>query len=117
MESDRLIHGKREQQRPTVRQTLVATIVLSILAILLIVIGMGLKLAYWPSLYFPDQNTGLAALGLILLAIGVPVGITAACLINVVVRVRTHIAYTEARKREMETRVSDVYEPEKRLDG
>ncbi|KAF6776707.1 hypothetical protein AHF37_04242 [Paragonimus kellicotti] len=111
-EVDPLMFRKPEQQKPTIRQTLLAAIILSVLAILLLGVGMGLKLTYGPSLYFQDQYFGLAALGLTFVAVSIPIGVTAICLINVICRVRAHIHYTEARKRELESRVADIYVPE-----
>ncbi|KAF8563090.1 hypothetical protein P879_10281 [Paragonimus westermani] len=112
VEVDAIMFRKPEQQKPTIRQTLMAAILLSVLAVLLLGVGMGLKLTYGPSLYFQDQYFGLAALGLTFVAVSIPIGVTAICLINVICRVRAHIHYTEARKRELESRVADVYVPE-----
>ncbi|GAA51219.1 histone H2A, partial [Clonorchis sinensis] len=188
---------KPKQQKPSVRQTLVAAVITSSIAIILIVAGICLKLAYWHSLYYKDEyycntlsvpsfhatrrnhegwdtarlpkptqgksrgtgrvrttnlprltwNTAespvcdvsrrldvlhkatlcstcynirdiakhhkreiqlgsswLAVTAMVCIALSIPIGVTAVCLINVICRVRAHIAYMEARKRELESR-------------
>ncbi|KER23339.1 hypothetical protein T265_08751 [Opisthorchis viverrini] len=109
---DPSIYQKPKQQKPSVRQTLVAAVITSSIAIILIVTGICLKLAYWHSLYYKDEYYWLAVTAMVCIALSIPIGVTAVCLINVICRVRAHIAYMEARKRELESRVADVYVPE-----
>ncbi|CAL8074924.1 unnamed protein product [Calicophoron daubneyi] len=109
LKNDPLAYHEREEQKPTVQQTFISAVITSVLAILLIVTGMVLKIIYGNSLYFPDQYYWVAVLALVFIAVGVPLGVTAACLINVICRVRSHIAYTEAKKREKESHVADAY--------
>ncbi|KAA0183590.1 Histone H2A [Fasciolopsis buskii] len=113
VEMDPLVFKKPQQQKPTVKQTLVWAIITSILSISLIVVGMGLKLNYGNSLYFPDERYWLAVMALVFIAVGVPIGVTAACLINTLCRVREYVSYKEAKRRELESRVADYYIPDK----
>lgn len=48
----------------------------------------------------------LAVMALVFIAVGVPIGVTAACLINTLCRVREYVSYKEAKRRELESRVS-----------
>ncbi|CAH8603151.1 unnamed protein product [Heterobilharzia americana] len=98
-----------EARKPTTRQTLIATIILCSLAVVCIIIGMTLKLAYGPSLYYRDENYWLAVTGLILVAVSFPIGITSICLLNTLFRIKQYIEYTEARKRMLESEVSATH--------
>ncbi|TPP61408.1 Histone H2A [Fasciola gigantica] len=55
----------------------------------------------------------LAVMAIVFIAIGIPIGVTAACLINVLCRVREYVSYKESKRRELESRVADIYIPEK----
>ncbi|CAH8555432.1 unnamed protein product [Schistosoma turkestanicum] len=97
-----------EARKPTTQQTLIATIILCSLTVILIIVGMSLKLAYGPSLYYTDENYWLAALGLSLVIISFPIGITATCLLNALFRIKRYVQYTEARKRLLESQVTET---------
>nr|CAH8867544.1 unnamed protein product [Trichobilharzia regenti] len=105
LESSTLV-GIVEARKPTTRHTLIVTIILCSLTVILMTVGISLKLAYGPSLYYHDENFWLAVTGLILLAISFPIGITSACLLSTLFRIKEYIEYTELRKRMLESQVS-----------
>ncbi|KAH8857323.1 hypothetical protein EWB00_003757 [Schistosoma japonicum] len=97
-----------EARKPTTKQTLIATIILCSLSILLLLIGISFKLTYGPSLYYHDEYYWLAATGLSLVVISLPIGITSICLLNTLFRIKRYIKYTEARKRMLESQVTEI---------
>ncbi|CAH8641623.1 unnamed protein product [Schistosoma rodhaini] len=97
-----------KQRKPTTLQTLIATILLCSLTIILILIGISLKLTYGPSLYYRDENYWLAVIGLTLIAIALPIGITSICLLNTLFRIKQYIKYIEARKQILESQVTET---------
>ncbi|KAH9579610.1 cGMP-specific 3',5'-cyclic phosphodiesterase, variant 2 [Schistosoma haematobium] len=97
-----------KERKPTTLQTLIVTIILCCLTIIFMIVGMSLKLAYGPSLYYRDENYWLAAIGLSLVAISFPLGITATCLLNTLCRIKRYVEYIEARKQMLESQVTET---------
>ncbi|CAH8821533.1 unnamed protein product, partial [Trichobilharzia szidati] len=55
LESSTIV-GIVEARKPTTRQTLIVTIILCSLTVILLTVGISLKLAYGPSLYYHDEH-------------------------------------------------------------
>lgn len=51
----------------------------------------------------------LAAIGLSLVAISFPLGITATCLLNTLCRIKRYVEYIEARKQMLESQVCSIH--------
>ncbi|RTG82353.1 uncharacterized protein DC041_0006313 [Schistosoma bovis] len=51
----------------------------------------------------------LAAIGLSLVAISFPLGITATCLLNTLCRIKRYVEYIEARKQMLESQVTETH--------